>query len=80
VVTTSARRNVVIHLQAAFKMSERVEIELWRVDYNTVRPHSALDNRTPEEFVRDLDSGCRVQNKVTIEIKKSDCLAECVDQ
>jgi putative transposase len=22
----------------------------WRDDYNRVRPHSALDNRTPEEF------------------------------
>jgi len=28
----------------------RVEIELWRIDYNTKRPHSALSNRTPEEF------------------------------
>ena len=58
----------------------RAEIEIWRVDYNAVRPHSALDGRTPEEFVRDLDSGCTVQNKVRIEIKKSDCLAESVDQ
>ena len=22
----------------------------WRVDYNRVRPHSALANRTPEQF------------------------------
>lgn len=28
----------------------RVEIEIWRVDYNCNRPHSALANRTPEEF------------------------------
>jgi hypothetical protein len=28
----------------------RVEIELWRVDYNTERPHSALDYRTPKAF------------------------------
>ena len=28
----------------------RVEIELWRIDYNTVRPHSALDYRTPAAF------------------------------
>lgn len=28
----------------------RVEIELWRVDYNTVRPHSALRGLTPEAF------------------------------
>jgi putative transposase len=58
----------------------RAEIELWRVDYNTVRPHSALDGRTPEEFVRALDSGYETKKKVTIEVKKSACLAECVDQ
>ena len=28
----------------------RATIEAWRVDYNTVRPHSALDNRTPQAF------------------------------
>jgi putative transposase len=28
----------------------RLEVETWRVDYNCVRPHSSLDDRTPEEF------------------------------
>jgi putative transposase len=28
----------------------RREIETWRVDYNDVRPHSSLDDRTPSEF------------------------------
>src|SRR5262245_35140631 len=28
----------------------RAVLEAWRVDYNGVRPHSALANRTPEEF------------------------------
>lgn len=28
----------------------REKIEAWRKDYNKVRPHSALGNRTPEEF------------------------------
>ena len=28
----------------------RAEIELWRVDYNTERSHSALDYRTPKAF------------------------------
>jgi len=27
-------------------------IEDWRVDYNTERPHSSLDNLTPEEFIQ----------------------------
>ena len=32
-------------------------IEVWRIEYNTERPHSSLGNRTPEEFAvekRDL--------------------------
>jgi putative transposase len=28
----------------------RADLESWRSDYNGVRPHSALANRTPEEF------------------------------
>ena len=28
----------------------RTKIETWRVDYNEVRPHSALGNRTPTEY------------------------------
>src|SRR5215510_13739437 len=28
----------------------RTDLEFWRRDYNGVRPHSALANRTPEEF------------------------------
>ena len=30
----------------------REKIELWRRDYNEVRPHSALGNRTPIEYVK----------------------------
>jgi len=29
----------------------RMLIEIWREDYNTVRPHSSLDDLTPAEFV-----------------------------
>jgi len=32
----------------------RLIIEAWRIDYNTDRPHQALENRTPEEFARGL--------------------------
>ncbi|MCH8029352.1 MAG: transposase [Candidatus Dadabacteria bacterium] len=27
-------------------------METWRRDYNEFRPHSALDNMTPKEFVQ----------------------------
>lgn len=29
-------------------------IEAWRIDYNTVRPHGELEDRTPEEYVKYL--------------------------
>ena len=31
-------------------LAARRIVETWRDDYNAVRPHSALDNRTPREF------------------------------
>jgi putative transposase len=34
----------------------RATIEEWRLDYNASRPHRALQNRTPEEFVRELQT------------------------
>jgi len=33
----------------------RAVTEAWREDYNRVRPHGALDNRTPSEFARPVD-------------------------
>ena len=33
-------------------------IEAWRVDYNTVRPHSSLGGRTPDQFAA-LSVGAR---------------------
>ncbi len=32
----------------------RTEIEAWKQDYNTQRPHSFLDNLTPAEFARQI--------------------------
>ena len=36
----------------------KAAIEAWRVDYNTVRPHSSLDGATPEQFAR-ITEGAR---------------------
>ena len=33
-------------------MAARAIVEAWREDYNTVRPHSALDDLTPNEFAQ----------------------------
>ncbi|WP_419057226.1 integrase core domain-containing protein, partial [Kluyvera georgiana] len=32
-------------------------IECWRQEYNQRRPHSSLNNLTPEEFIRSLQKG-----------------------
>ena len=36
----------------------KTEIERWRVDYNTVRPHSSLDQATPDHFAK-ITEGAR---------------------
>ncbi len=35
----------------------RKEIENWRIDYNQFRPHSSLNNLTPEEYARNWHLG-----------------------
>lgn len=39
------------HWFASLREARRL-IEAWRIDYNTIRPHSSLDGATPEEFAR----------------------------
>ena len=36
----------------------KTAIEAWRIDYNTVRPHSSLDGATPHHFAR-ISAGAR---------------------
>jgi putative transposase len=38
------------------------KIEDWRQDYNTSRPHSSLNNLTPEEFARTLPQQGQITN------------------
>ncbi len=43
----------------------RDKIETWRIDYNQVRPHSSLDDLTPNEFavaaaLREPPARCRL--------------------
>jgi len=45
-------RDECLNVQVFFKLSDvREKLERWRQDYNQVRPHSALGDRPPEEFL-----------------------------
>jgi putative transposase len=62
----------------------RLKVLLWQRDYNTVRPHSSLDNQTPEEFRR-LCEGIRglpikespETSSLTINISNSESHIRC---
>ncbi len=46
-------RDECLNLEVFFDLEDaREKIERWRQDYNTNRPHSSLDDRTPAEFAR----------------------------
>lgn len=40
----------------------REKIETWRRDYNEFRPHSALDNMTPEEYAKKHSKTSEISN------------------
>jgi len=47
-------RDECLNVETFLHLSDVTEkLEHWRLDYNQVRPHSALADRSPEEFVRD---------------------------
>ena len=47
-------------------LEARIILESWRVEYNTLRPHSSLGYRTPNQYARQLtnqfDGGCAPPN------------------
>jgi putative transposase len=46
-------RDECLNVETFFGLSDvREKLERWRQDYNQVRPHSALADRSPEEFAR----------------------------
>ena len=46
--------NESLNVETFFDLSDvREKLARWRLDYNQVRPHSALADRSPEEFARD---------------------------
>ena len=47
-------------------------IEAWRLDYNTVRPHSALHGATPAQFADSLCGGSPAQTPARPDWKNGD--------
>jgi putative transposase len=46
-------RDECLNVETFFDLADvREKLERWRQDYNQVRPHGALADRSPEEFVR----------------------------
>ena len=50
----------------------RTIIEAWRVDYNTVRPHSALRKATPEQFANSFGGRSPAQTPARADWKNKD--------
>jgi len=47
-------RDECLNVETFFDLSDvREKLTRWQLDYNQVRPHSALADRSPEEFMRD---------------------------
>ena len=47
-------RDECMNVETFFDLNDvREKLSRWRLDYNQVRPHSALGDRSPEEFVRE---------------------------
>jgi len=44
----------------------RNKIETWRKDYNSTRPHSSLNNLTPDEFAGTLPQPGRITNLLMV--------------
>ena len=48
-------------------MEARERIEVWRIDYDRVRPHSSLGYQTPEEFAAKMAAGPGLWKRRTVE-------------
>ena len=45
------------------------KIEEWRIEYNTFRPHSSLDYKTPEEFLKQCEQENLNQNALKLSLQ-----------
>ncbi len=54
-------RDECLNLEVFFDLADaRVKLEQWKADFNQHRPHSSLDNRTPQEFAAASVEGRRL--------------------
>jgi len=45
------------------------KIEEWRIEYNTFRPHSSLDYKTPEEFLKECEQAQLTKNALELSLQ-----------
>jgi len=52
-------------MEVFYRLTEaKVKAEIWRLEYNGIRPYSSLEYQTPEECRKDFFSGLKY---VTVE-------------
>ena len=51
------QEEITLHVQSD-RRAQQTGLDLWRQEYNTVRPHSSLAGATPEQFAR-IGEGAR---------------------
>ena len=47
----------------------RMTIEDWRVEYNDFRPHSSLEDLTPNEFIRQYETSLTTQSTTDLNLE-----------
>ena len=63
---TSKVRDEFLNMEVFYTLSEaQVKAELWRWEYNGIRPHSSLKYQTPEEYRQEFFEG---PNPATIQV------------
>jgi putative transposase len=65
-------RDECLNVETFFDLSDvREKLERWRLDYNQARPHSALGDRSPEEFVREWQESSAVSPRTAWPAKQA---------
>jgi putative transposase len=71
-------RDECLNVEVFFTLADvREKLELWREDYNQVRPHSALDDASPRAFAANWKRGSAVARSATPAKDLPACALQC---